>query len=368
MDPQTRLENVYRQILREISGEKRVGRVISRRDEGIVWIDTSLISFRRVFVCGAGKASVSMAQGVLNAIGSCDGGLIVTKKGDGQQLSDIEVIEAAHPVPDESSLIAGERMLAFASRLREDDLVIFCLSGGASALMESLRPGFTLDALQEKTRAMLRSGIPIQEINEARAAMSRIKGGGLGQAFRPAAVRVIGLSDVAQDRLEVIGSQPFVVPHGDYVLVGGFETTRQVARTLMPKARIGQSFYEGETRNLAPIFAKEMKDPGYYVWAGEPTVTVTGNGSGGRCQELALAMAILLRDRPGVAFLAGSTDGSDGPTETAGAVVDGLTANPEAERYLADNDSGGYFARYGGAVVTGPTGSNLNDVFLGWVD
>ncbi|CAN5660182.1 glycerate kinase [soil metagenome] len=367
MDSKVRLENLYRQLLSEISGEKLVAHVVSRKNGRVCWLTRPLDPYRRIFVCGAGKASVSMAQGVLNALGTCDGGLVITKKGDSQRLVGIEVIEAAHPIPDESSLIAGERMLEFASQATEGDVVIFCLSGGASALMESLNEGISLETLREKTNEMLRSGLPIERINENRSMLSRIKGGKLSLAFQPARVLVIILSDVSGDRIEVIGSQPFIPDSKDQVLVGGYETSRGVAGVLAPEARIARRFYEGEARDLAPFFAAQMRNPGYYVWAGEPTVTVNGTGTGGRCQELALAMAITLRERPGTAFLAGSTDGTDGPTDVAGAVVDSFSANDQAERYLADNDSGGYFARYGGGIITGPTGSNLNDIFIGWV-
>lgn len=368
MEPKARLEGIYRRLLGEISGE-RIVRHALRLEVSRLHLPTEtldLAAYARVFVCGAGKASVSMATGVLAVLENrCDGGLVVTKQGDGNRLFGVRVMEAAHPVPDETSLAAGRAMLNFAARVRSEDLVLFCLSGGASALIESLRPKWTLDRLQMLTSEMLADGSDIARINAVRVHTSLLKGGGLARAFSAATVRVLVLSDVGGDQLDVIGSAPFYQgpvfpPHS--VLANNAAALRR-----LPSARLDPSFHTGEARELARRFVAQMDAPGLYAWGGEPTVTIKGSGLGGRCQELALAAAVELRGRSNVAFLAGSTDGTDGPTDVAGAVVDGTTACDDAEAYLKNNDSGGYFARYGGAIRTGPTGSNLNDIFLGWV-
>ncbi|RYG38976.1 DUF4147 domain-containing protein [bacterium] len=361
IDPKTRLEIIYHNLLAQISGEEIVRSTVEFEENILLLPDDpiDLKRFSRIFVCGAGKASVSMATGLLEVLEDrCDGGLVITKKGDSQRLFGVKVLEAAHPVPDESSLEAGERMLEFATRTRSDDLVVFCLSGGASALMESLREGWNLEMLADMTQTLLRSGADISAINLARKGASRLKAGGLGKAFGDATVRVLVMSDVQGNPLDVIGSNPFgSLRH--HILADNGTALRLLGGE--------PDFVTGEAQDVARHMVDAMTEPGLYIWGGEPTVVVRGRGVGGRCQEVALAAAIYLQGRENVAFLAGSTDGTDGPTDLAGAVVDGDTAREDAERHLAANDSGTYFDRYGGAIHTGPTGCNLNDIFLGWV-
>ncbi|RYG49771.1 DUF4147 domain-containing protein [bacterium] len=359
--PKDRLQTIYRDLLEEISGERIVRQRVSF-SEGTLWLPDDPIrvgDYERIFVCGAGKASVSMAEGLLGVLeGRCDGGLVITKRGDPQRLFGVKVFEAAHPLPDATSLEAGELMLEFATRTRPGDLLLFCLSGGASSLMESLRAGWTLQDLTHLTQELLHSGTDIAVINAARKQASRLKAGGLGEAFSQATIRVLVMSDVQGNRLDVIGSAPFFGASHHILADNG---------TALSMLGGEPDFVTGEAQDVARRMVEAMDEPGHYIWGGEPTVVVKGSGVGGRCQEVALAVATLIRGRENCAFLAGSTDGSDGPTAVSGAVVDGQTANDEAKRFLADNDSGTYFARYGGAIVTGPTGSNLNDVFLGWV-
>lgn len=404
--------SIYQDVIEGVRGSALIEASV-RRDGNILYVQDEAIhlsGFNRIRVAGAGKASVAMAEGLENVLGHhISDGLIITKRGDAQRLNRCEVIEASHPVPDESSLVAGERMLAFARSCREDDLVLFVLSGGASSLMEALAEGLTLADLQTTTDELLRSGFDIGVMNAVRSRLSRIKAGGLARAFGAARVVPIVLSDVIGNRLATIGSGPFVtndgveVPpevldrlsspvraevltHGwcptppvPHYVVGSVSLAIQLAamaareRGLRPLPIADP--LTGEARQMArevvhqaTRFAKENRaEPFCMILGGETTVTVRGKGKGGRAQEMAVAGAVPLAKLSNSALLVGSTDGTDGPTEAAGGLVDPdsvTRSGLDPRKILVNNDAFRFLEASGGLIVTGPTGSNVNDICL----
>jgi hypothetical protein len=298
-------------------------------------------------------------------------------------------------------------MLNFASDRRAGDLVLYCLSGGSSALMEATVAGVDLVGIQRLSRILLGNGAEIGQINAVRAALSRVKAGALAQAFGPATVVVLVMSDVAGDDLATIGSGPFYQGRGrdplgvarqydlaaqvDFPLLELLRRRTSLAEKsrAVPHRIIGANrdavraaevaatrrgfpvsawadFQTGEAQDLARRLTFSSQ-PGVLIAGGEPTVTIRGSGLGGRCQEMAAVAAGLGRGRSRWAFLAGSTDGTDGPTSVAGGIVDGDSAESaevDLDEALANNDSNRFLASCGGLLTTGPTGSNVNDLFI----
>ncbi len=361
----------------------------------------NLAMFDNVRIAGAGKASVEMAKAVAEMFPDrLVSGLVITKTGHGFPIEKIEVIESAHPVPDESSIHAGQRMLAFAASITTNDLVIFCLSGGASSLMELPAAGVSLHQVQQATQRLLSQGVSIDELNAVRSRLSRIKAGGLARAFRNVTVLVLVLSDVIGDDLATIGSGPFVPGHRHVseklaVWSGMREITKQIPLPSPPmpthviigslKSALAAAwdsanrrglkmgppvrFFTGEARAESEHLITAGKS-GSVINGGEPVVTIHGHGLGGRAQEFALAAAVGIKGVPNVAILAGSTDGTDGPTSAAGGLVDGesvarAAANGAHARVCLDENNSNHFLKAShGLIVTGPTGTNVNDLYL----
>ncbi|HEY1543294.1 MAG TPA: glycerate kinase [Xanthobacteraceae bacterium] len=384
----------------------------------------------RLIVLAAGKAAGSMSevaeQHYLDTLKVPRGqlaGLAVTRHGYARPTRVLPVIEAGHPVPDQASLDGAERALALADGAHEGDLVLVLMSGGASANWIAPVAGLALAEKQAVTRALLKSGAAIGEMNTLRKHLSRIKGGRLAARAHPARVVTLAISDVPGDDPAVIGSGPTVpdpstladaraiVGHrrldlpaaavraladpanespkpGDPV----FTRTeyRLVARPAdafaAVEAKVTAAGYEpiflgdrveGEAREVAAAharLAREVQAAGrraVILSGGELTVTLRGNGRGGPNQEYALALAAALAGAPGIAALAGDTDGTDGgrgaADDPAGALVDETTAARAAScgldpaAFLADNDSTGFFARLGDLLAPGPTATNVND-------
>ena len=338
--------------------------------------------------------------------------------------SNLQIIEAGHPVPNENSIRGAQAVADLARQATERDLVICLISGGGSALWTLPVPGLSLADLQALTGALLRSGATINEINTVRKHCSRIKGGHLARLVAPATLVTLILSDVVGDPLDVIASGPTVPDSttvadaqavlerygirslerevfqetpkpGDpafervqYVIVGSNRlaalAAAEQARQLGFHALLLSTYIEGEAREVARVAAALAKGvrahgdplppPACLVWGGETTVTVRGHGTGGRNQELALAAALALDGWPGVLVMALATDGTDGPTAAAGAIVTGETVararalglDPRAA--LEANDSYSLFDALGdrpsGLIRTGPTGTNVNDLLL----
>jgi glycerate-2-kinase len=407
--------SLYRSVLDELAPDKVIGRncSVSGPTFTVGSLDYDLRSYLNVFVCGAGKASAGLAKAVMDLIGDwVTGGLVITKHGHGLALGPIEVIEAGHPVPDRTSLAAGEAMLRFANSCGKGDLVVFVLSGGASALMEAPEPDVDFLSLVEISELMLASGAPIREINQVRNLLSRIKGGKLALAFEDATVICLVLSDVKGDDFSVIGSGPLWDPptvnsplqtaaaYGVSGLLSKAAMERISRATPVDPRRVPHLLLDNSERIATAIEAKakEMqiefkralnahqearleaadlleyekhtpyKIPRIVYSVGETVVKLKGKGKGGRCQEFACAAADLIKDQPDIAVLAAGTDGTDGPTEYAGGLVDGDSvkrAGPvTVKEALAKNDSNRFLAACDGLITTGPTHSNVTDLYI----
>lgn len=390
---------------------RRVGDMLFIRDAAL-----DLRAFERVFVCGAGKGSPAMASAVVELLGGrVDGGLVVGQLGVAPAVPPVQTMSGRHPVPDASSIAAGEAMLEFGARTRETDLTIFCLSGGASALMEATRRGITLESLQQLTQRLLLAGADIHTLNAVRGRLSRIKAGGLARTFRGHVI-VLVLSDVVGNDLSVVGSGPFLVarasghrahaialelerelpelvrqalvepiaqatPSVEHVVIGSCALIWPLASDAARARGLEPVGYADPLRGEARVLARRIvrlararcergEQEFCLVFAGEPTVTVRGDGVGGRAQEMAVQAAIGLGPVPDVTLLAAGTDGADGPTDAAGGLVDAASASRArmagytARSALARNDSYRFLQAAGGLIRTGPTGTNVNDVVL----
>lgn len=343
----------------------------------------------RIVVVGAGKAAAAMAQAVEKAwSGELHRvtGLVVTRYGHGVPTQKIEVVEAAHPVPDAAGEAAARRTLAAVQGLSADDLVLALISGGGSALLALPAPGVTLAEKQGRTRELLRNGASIHEINAERKRLSALKGGKLAAAAMPARVLTLAISDVPGDDPATIASGPTVPAPGEpafpFCETRVIATAQDALRAAATAARaagveplILGDCIEGEAREVAKVLAGialsckahglPAGPPCVLLSGGETTVTVKGQGRGGRNTEFLLALAIALKGEPGIAAIACDTDGIDGSEDNAGALVDAeslrRTGEMDAKSKLMDNDAYGFFARLGDLVVTGPTRTNVND-------
>lgn len=395
-------------------------------------------AFERILVVGGGKATARMALAVEALLGArITAGLIVVKHGHAVPLRFVEQVQAAHPVPDAAGEAGARRILELVRAADAKTLVLCLLSGGASALLVAPEAGLTLQDKQDATRLLLRAGASIDELNAVRKHLSAIKGGRLAQAAYPATVLTLLLSDVIGDRLDVIASGP-TAPDGSSfadalavidkyglgeklpprvlahlrqgaegrlaetakpgercfegarnVIVGALrlalEAAAAEARRRGLDARIIGAGLQGEARAAARFLAQAARgelggmragERRCLICGGETTVTVRGAGTGGRNQELALAFALEIEGLDGVTLLSAGSDGSDGPTDAAGALVDGRTVararslGIEPQSYLDDNDSHTFFRRYDVAsgehshLITGPTGTNVMDMQL----
>jgi hydroxypyruvate reductase len=377
----------------------------------------------RLVVVGAGKASAAMARAVEDHWRGPLSGLVVTRYGYAVPCERIEIVEAAHPVPDAAGEAAAARLLQFVQGLTEDDLVLCLMSGGGSSLLPLPLHGLTLADKQTLNRALLASGASIGEMNCVRRHLSAIKGGRLAAACRPAKVVNLLLSDVPGDDPIDIASGPTVpdpttcadalnilrryaidVPpqalallesgEGETLKPGdtrlpaietrfiatpqmALEAAARVAREAGLGAHILGDVIEGEARDVAKTLAgialqvarrgQPFRRPCVLLSGGETTVTVRGHGRGGRNVEFLLSLAVALNGEPGVHALAGDTDGVDGQEEIAGALLapDTLARawkqGLRPRERLDDNDGHGFFEALGDSVLTGPTLTNVND-------
>jgi hydroxypyruvate reductase len=385
--------------------------------------------FRHIYVIGAGKAGASMAQAAERVLGRrITAGLINVKDGHTAPLRRIELNQCGHPVPDERGAAGSARIAQIAAAAGRDDLVLCLVSGGASALLPLPAEGITLAEKQATTRLLLACGATIHEINAVRKHISRIKGGQLARLAAPARVESLLLSDVIGDNLDVIGSGPTAPDASTFAtvaaifdryairtrvpasvrtriergargeipetpkpndplfarvrntVVGGnrlaLDAAARAARLLGYRTLILSSTIEGETREIARMHAaiareisstgRPIRPPACIITGGETTVTIKGDGLGGRNQEFTLAAALDIAGLPRVVVFSAGTDGSDGPTDAAGAIADGqtLARQPDARLYLDRNDSYHYFQPLGDLVITGPTNTNVMDVRL----
>jgi glycerate 2-kinase len=390
-----------------------------------------LKDFKRILVIGAGKAGAPMAQAVEGVLGErLEGGLIVVKYGYTAALKKVKIREGGHPLPDEAGQQGASELLEMVKGLGEDDLVLCLISGGGSALLPAPAEGVSLAEKQETTRILLESGATIHEINAIRKHLSRIKGGWLAKATAPATLITFILSDVIGDDLDVIASGPTVgdrstfgdclrviekyrlndqipsavmtylhkgadgiVPEtpkpDDPVFSKGFnlivgsniqclEAAGRKAQEMGYKTLILSSLVKGETREVATVHGAILKEilcsgnplapPACILSGGETTVTIRGTGKGGRNQEFVLACGMEIAGWKGAAVFSAGTDGTDGPTDAAGAFADWRMVERAQEMgldpgaFLEENDSYPFFERLGDLIITGPTNTNVMDV------
>jgi hydroxypyruvate reductase len=341
-----------------------------------------------VWVAAIGKAASAMALGAYDALGAAiERTLIITR--DPEDLSGFagaavpEVWLGSHPVPDERSLAAGARLLAWVDELPSAVWPLFLISGGASSLVEVPAPGATLEDLAALTRLSFTCGMAIGELNARRAALSRIKGGRLAARLAGRAARALFVSDVPHDDPRVIGSglmgpAPGGADHIERTVVASIDhavaAVAACAMQLGLVVHLPRERFAGSAERLAARFAHELHlgSAQLCVWGGESTVELPPQpGRGGRNQHLALAVARLIAGHSELALLAAGTDGSDGVTEDAGALVDAEScarialAQLDADNCLAQADSARALAASGDLVHTGPTGTNVGDLVIG---
>jgi hydroxypyruvate reductase len=393
----------------------------------------NLKNYDGIYVVGAGKASAAMARPLEKLLGDrLRSGIINVKSGYVRPLRRIAVNEAGHPVPDQAGQRGTRQMIRLLSRTGEKDLVFVLISGGGSALLPAPAPGLTLEDKRQTTQRLLESGAAIQEINAVRKHISAIKGGRLARLAYPSSLVTLILSDVIGDSLESIASGPTVPDSTTFSdclrILRKYDLARKVPSAVLnhlkrgargqveETPKVGDPFFartqnliigsniqallaakkkadglgynslvlstaiQGETREIAGMHAALAREilasghpvrrPACLISGGETTVTIRGRGLGGRNQEFALAAAIAIDGLTDVVVLSGGTDGTDGPTEAAGAIADSATLarahalGMEAKRYLLENDSHHFFRALGGLLITGPTFTNVMDLRL----
>ena len=385
-------------------------------------VEKALLSFRygagRTILVAVGKAAWQMAAAALKVLGGVDGGIVITKYGHVMgELPGVVYCEAGHPVPDENSFVATAKALELVKDLTAEDTVLFLLSGGGSALFEKpLLPG---KELQDITKQLLSCGADIVEINTLRKRLSAVKGGRFALTCAPASVFSIVLSDVLGDPLDMIASGPAYPDASasaeakEIVRKYDLKLSAQALRLLdeeTPKSlKNVTTQVTGSVRELCAAASRACRSLGYepvlltdqlsceareagrflgfvlrglaperkkraFIAGGETIVHVTGNGLGGRNQELALAAAPILSGIPGVALFSFGSDGTDGPTDAAGGYVDTDSdatlrdAGMSVLQVLQENDAYHALKAIGGLIVTGPTGTNVNDVSIALID
>jgi glycerate 2-kinase len=409
------------------------GDILHLGHEGQDSLEIDLSGFDRVLVVGGGKATATMAKAIEDILGPrLQGGVINVKYGFTTPLSRVRTIQAGHPLPDEYGILGTKKILRLLSGAGEKDLIFSLISGGGSALLARPAGEISLEESQAVTRMLLECGASIDEINAVRKHISLSKGGQMARAAFPATTINLMLSDVVGDKMDVIASGPFVpdsstfemageilhkyalrdVPPtvGAYLAAGAggeisetpkagdpafdrvfnvivgsnilaLEAAERAAGALGYGTLLLSSMMEGETREVARVhaaIAKEvlktghpLRPPACIVSGGETTVSIRGNGLGGRNQEFCLAAAMDLDGvAPRVVILSGGTDGNDGPTDAAGGIVDPLTvrrgrkAGMKSKDFLDNNDAYHFLQKTGDLIVTGPTNTNVMDVRL----
>ena len=396
-------------------------------------VELDLTRYDRVLLIGGGKATAPMARAMEELLGKrISEGMINVKYGFTEELACTDIVEAGHPLPDNNGVEGTRKILNLLEKAGEKDMIFSLISGGGSALLPCPAGNISLSEKQELTRSLLECGAGIDEINAVRKHISSSKGGQMAKAAFPAVVINLMLSDVVGDKMDVIASGPFTPDHSTFdqalkvvkkynlhdvpasihryleagrdghipetpkqndaifdsvynFIVGSnilaLEAAKKKAEELGYGALILSSMVGGETGEVAQVhcaIAKEIIQsdqpvprPACIISGGETTVTIRGKGLGGRNQEFCLAAALNLQEVPPcVVILSGGTDGNDGPTDAAGAIIDpysvirGKDAGMEAEDFLAENDSYHFLEKTGDLLMTGPTNTNVMDVRL----
>ena len=418
------IEKILNACIEAVEPGNAVHRFV-RREKDILFIDDQpyhLDEFDNVTVLGFGKATEAMSLALLDVLASYPSrGLLIPKQAFTSPASGFDVSPGGHPVPTEASLIAGNKAFELVSNLTERDLLICLISGGGSALMTSPRHGLQLEDLQTLTKLLLACGARVDEINTLRRHLDRVKGGRVAKSANGARIASLILSDVVGNPLEAIASGPTApdptsredalnilkkydllekVPAAilqvlenvaetpkpndplfervQNVLVGSnslaAQAGLQMAKSLGFHTHFLGDTWQGEAcevaKELCGYFKRDYERPFCLIAGGETTVTITGNGKGGRNQELALAAAIEMNGLQDSMLITLATDGEDGPTDAAGAVVTGETfqrgerLGVNAQTFLSHNDAYSYFEKLDDLLKIGPTGTNVNDLTL----
>ena len=397
-----------------------------------------LNNYENIYVVGGGKACAPMAKAMEDILGDkIDDGLIVVKYNHGLPLKKIETIEASHPIPDKNGVRGTSNILRLLSKTGEKDLIICLLSGGGSALLVQPHKEITLQDIQTTSAELLACGAAIDEINTVRKHLSSIKGGQIAKAAYPSTLITLILSDVVGDPMDIIASGPTVPDESTFedayaiiqkysleekmpnsacgflkrgkmgkieetpeagneifdntqnIIVGSnriaLEAAEKRAREMGYNTIILSSLVEGESRDAAKFLAAIAKEvsrtgtpipkPACIIAGGETTVTIRGKGKGGRNQEFALSAAMEIEGCEGVVILSAGTDGTDGPTDATGAIVDFNTckdarekSNLNPEEFLSRNNSYNFFKKTGEHIITGPTMTNVMDIMISLID
>lgn len=427
-------ELIFLAGVKSVLPERLIKEIMSLNDNYLTIgnLTINLESVQKIFVIGAGKASATMGAEIEKILGGrISHGHIVVKYGHSCKLKTIKVTEAAHPVPDSNGYRATGDILKIAERAGINDLVICLLSGGGSALLPDFPEGSSPEDMNRVNNLLVGSGAAISEINAVRKHLSLVKGGQLARAVYPAKLVTLMLSDVPGDNPDVIASGPTVPDPTTFLqaleVVEKYNLTGSLPAAILKYLKDGTSGLRPETPkpgdqifsetanfiigtnrlaleaaklkalefNINPVIiddqlqgdtasvAEYLVDtalkfradrdevkPVCLLFGGETTVTLAGSGVGGRNQHLALNCALLLKDYPGITILSAGTDGTDGPTEAAGAVVDSETVSGASmkkinvAKYLSSFDSYHFFKKAGGQVVTGPTMTNVMDIIV----
>ena len=434
MNRRTIAEQIFLAGVESVLPENLITKEMALKDNCLVigHLNFSLELIDNIYVIGAGKASAMMAVEAEKILGSrITEGHIVVKYGHSSELKYISVTEAGHPVPDSNGFKATRAIMEIAGMAKRNDLVVCLLSGGGSALLPDFPEGSSPEEMIKLNDLLINSGACIKEINAVRKHLSIVKGGQLARAVCPATLVSLILSDVPGDLLDVIasgptapdpttyqqaldvldkydltasvpvgilkylkegvaGKRPETPKPGDHVfektynhLIGtnrlALEAAKQKASEFNINAVIIDDQLQGDTSSVAEYIVetslkfkvdKNEVKPVCLLFGGETTVKMTGRGLGGRNQHLALLCAILLQNHPGITILSAGTDGTDGPTDAAGAVVDSdtvtgaLSKNIDPAKYIRDFDSYHFFKKASGQIITGPTMTNVMDIIV----
>jgi glycerate-2-kinase len=434
MDTRQIVEDIFLSAVRRVTPSVLIPSVLSLDGNVLRAgkISFQLNEINKIFVIGAGKASAAMALEVEKILGDrIDKGHIIVKYGHSCRLKHIKVTEAGHPVPDKKGFKATRSLLEIATEAGERDLVICLISGGGSALLADFPDGSSAKEVIAMNDLLVKCGAGISEINAVRKHTSNVKGGQLVRAVFPATLLNLVLSDVPGDPLDVIASGPTVPDPTTFAqaleVISKYDLTQKISGDIIDHLNNGLKGLIPETPKPSdPVFGKTVNlligtnrvaleeavrkaleyninaliidtklqgdvstiadyivdtavrfrndhnevKPVCLLFGGETTVKMTGKGKGGRNQHLALLVSLLLKDLPGMTFLSGGTDGNDGPTDAAGAIVDSDTYNQAVsgkiipEKYIAAFDSCNFFRKAGGHVITGPTMTNVMDVMV----
>ncbi len=377
-------------------------------------IDNSIISlnnYKNVYVCGSGKASVNMAKAIIEILSDKIKSGVIVSSFNHENIGNIKVLKGSHPVPNEDSLVATNRLCKFLSTLNHDDFLIYLLSGGSSALVEKLPDNLSLKEIQEFTDILLKSGMTIQEMNVLRKKISIVKGGGLLNFIKCKGISLV-LSDVIGDDLRYIGSgllfsekddlspeeiikkynledkipekiKKYLIkpinrvnkrfPH--YIIGNNLDFLKTIQKLLKEKADIGSkiltTFLKGEAKEVAKVIVSLGKfSKGCILFGGETTVTVKGSGKGGRNQEMVLSALSELQNEKDFLFASVASDGIDGNSSAAGAIIDKNTflkaenLKLDMIKFLNNNDSYNFFRKTNDLILTGQTGTNVLDATL----